>query len=319
LGQVHVILQGFPNDVGRLAFSPDGRLLATACNPNEKGWDALIVWDVATGRELYQLGPFQRGCDALLITPDGKTLITAGGREDGHILLWDLATKKVRQTLRGNPYVTTCLALSRDGRLLATTGAHGAAVLWDLKTGKERATLGTIPKSLAPGPHPCAECVAFSPDGNRLAVAGHQIPLTLWDVDSGKKLAALQRHNRRVPNLAFAPDGRTLWTMDEEGLLVHWDVATATEVRAVPLRWRLRVWAASADGSTLALVPSNRILLYDLARDRFRTDFKGAGQPGYIWCVAFSPDGKYLATGGGGHLGRDRLYLWKMPDLKKRD
>jgi WD40 repeat protein len=109
--------------------------------------------------------PHGDGVPSLLFTPDGKTLISASG--DGFIRLWDTATGKERQRLRGHQGAVLALALHRDGRTLASGGHDQMVRLWDLRTGTEVRRLeghsGNVTR------------VAFSPDGAELASAGTYI------------------------------------------------------------------------------------------------------------------------------------------------
>src|SRR5436309_1733059 len=97
-GQVKKILNDFPYGVNCLAFSPDSKLLATSTHPSERGKDALRIWDVATGKEVYRLGDYKLGCSALTFSLDGKTLLSNGSDDSQH--LWDLSTRKVRKVIK---------------------------------------------------------------------------------------------------------------------------------------------------------------------------------------------------------------------------
>jgi WD40 repeat protein len=158
-----------PSALSRLAFSPEGRLLAAGgrCDP----W--LIVWDVETGnrRMLVQdgLGP----AAALAFSQDGALLASA--RHSTHdMCLWDLAACRPRRLLRGHARSVNSVAFSPDGVLLATAGNDGMIGLWTVATG-HRIELDAQAT--------CLRVVAFSPNGQHLVLAtGDDDDLRFWDV-----------------------------------------------------------------------------------------------------------------------------------------
>src|SRR5437763_1531931 len=112
---------------------------------------------------------------------------------------------KLRATLKGHGPV----AFSPDGKTLASAGADKAILLWDVATGKVRATLQPV---RVPGDPlvPWVHSVVFSPDGNTLASGGGDRTVKLWDVASGKVRATFHGHKDDVYSVAFSPDGKTL-------------------------------------------------------------------------------------------------------------
>jgi WD40 repeat protein/serine/threonine protein kinase len=254
-----------------VAFSPDGRVLATA------GWDGAVrLWDVAGGRETATLRGHPGEALSVAFSPDGRLLATAG--QDGTARLWDVAGGRETATLRGHRGGVLSLAFSPDGRVLATAGWDGPVGLWDVAGAREVATL----RGHEGGP---AYSVAFSPDGLMLATAGMDGTARLWDVEGGREVATLRGHRGEVLSVAFSPDGRSLATGGEDFSLRVWDIATGREAATLPLR----IWDIAAGRETAALH------WYD---ER-------------ILSVAFSPDGRVLAT-----AGRDGIVrLWDATPL----
>ncbi|MBI1914161.1 MAG: WD40 repeat domain-containing protein [Planctomycetes bacterium] len=321
-GQVKKVLNDFPDRVGCVAFSPDGKTLATVTHPSKGYKDALRLWDVATGKELCQLGIYKFACSAVVFSPDGRTLaVHSRILTECTIDLWDLATRKARRSIKTRRGTGTHLAISPDSKLLAGAGFGERGAIWDMQTGKELAVLG--PKDFVdfdpPAPH--FTCVVFSPDGKTLATSAFSGVLVLWDVPSGKRRADLVKHERTVDNVCFAPDGETLYSLGEDRLLVYWDVATGKERKSVDLRpqsvHRTSYSALSPDGRTLAVLAQGHLRLFDLKEKAFRPDVDWASQGGYQACMAFSPDGKLIATGSGGSPGSNTVYLWQVPPRKK--
>ena len=149
--KVRKILIDFPNTVWCVAFSPEGKTLATSTRASLGDNNALRLWDVASGKGPYCLGNYRMAASALVITPDGKTLITNGSGRTLH--LWDLARRKVRLVVKNEPGIGMCLAVSRDSKLLAAAGQGERAAIRDLRTGKELVFIGDqSPHSTDPAP-----------------------------------------------------------------------------------------------------------------------------------------------------------------------
>jgi WD40 repeat protein len=126
-----------------VAFSPDGRLLATG----SPGATAARVWDVTTGR-LVRAVAGSASVRHLAFSPDGKTLATAhgqgGARGNGSVQLWDTATWKEKAYLQGHSQLAVVVSFSPDGRLLATASFDGTAKLWPLDDGRSLASRESI-------------------------------------------------------------------------------------------------------------------------------------------------------------------------------
>jgi WD40 repeat protein/transcriptional regulator with XRE-family HTH domain len=326
------ILAGHAGPVESVAFSPDGKTLATG---TRKG--AVQLWDVATGRLIAT--PVTGGTgdvSSMAFSPDGNTLAIGGF--NGIVRLWDVATHH----LDGAPITAytsaiVAVAFSEDGKTLATGSDGGTVRLWDVAThsptgapltghanggfvafspdGRILATIsgggdGTVrlrdvathtligaPLTGHNGP---LETLAFSPDGNTLATGnGIDGTVRLWSVTAQHPIGApLTSDNGGVMSLAFSPDGKTLACGGLDGTVRVWDVATRQLIGAPLTGGTGAVWSAafSPDGITLATGSDDGTTrLWDVATGQ---PIGGPLTNGPADSVAFSPDGKTLATSG---------------------
>ena len=195
-----------------LAFSPDGKRLATA------NGSFAFVWDVATGRELFRAmhatsaddaeSPMQ-WIDSVALSPDGNFLASAA--RDGTARVWSLDSRQelVRLT---HAAPVEAVAFSKDGTTLTTGSFDGTARLWELPSGRERL------RATHPGG---SEVVAFSPDGKQVASGGTEGSVNIWSLNRSDQLAAIT-HPEIVSGVSVSPSGDRVATLDDHGGLRIW-------------------------------------------------------------------------------------------------
>ena len=222
-------LSGHTSEVWAMAFSPDGRLLATGSQDG-----TARLWDPATGQHQRTLTGHTSEVVAVAFSPDGRLLATASG--DKTTRVWDLAGGPAWRYIHDGE--VWAVAFSPDGRLLATGSQDGAARLWDPATGECLRTLtGHTGRVID---------VAFSPDGRLLATAGGDKAERFWDPAVGDKTArvwdpatgeclhTLTGHTSEVVAVAVRPGGRRRATARPHKTAPGWGPAPP----AWSLRWR---------------------------------------------------------------------------------
>ncbi|HEY7312524.1 MAG TPA: sigma-70 family RNA polymerase sigma factor [Gemmataceae bacterium] len=292
----------------RMAFSPDGKLLASA------GDKRIVFTDVKTGEEIGRMEAKMDLAMSLAFTPDGKTLLS--GNQDGKVRVWDVATKKLRRELDAHMWMIRDMALSHDGKTVAVGTVYNTIRLWDVASGKEMFEEHQ-------GHDAQVNAVAFSPDGKMLASGGDNQQIRLWDAAGGKPIRRIKSSARAI---AFAPDGKRLasiWTYNNTARL--WDTATGKETLLLPhegiksanVETTLRGLAFSSDGRNVFTVDhqrsgqaKSRLHVWDAATGRHLREFDIAGiQPE---CLAVAPNGKTVALGG----HNEALQVWDLESGK---
>jgi WD40 repeat protein len=304
-------LAGHEGAVTALAFSPDGRWLATGSED-----DAVRLWDMAAADPAAAptvLSGHEDWVNALAFSPDGRWLAT--GSSDATVRLWDMAAADraaAPTVLSGHEEAVSALAFSPDGRWLATGSNDKTVRLWDMAAADPAAA-----PTVLSGHEGGVWALAFSPDGRWLATGSEDAAARLWDMAAADPAAAptvLSGHEGGVWALAFSPDGRWLATGSEDGAVRLWDMAAADPAAAptVLSGHEGAVWALafSPEGRWLATGSSDAtVRLWDMAAaDRAAAPTVLSGHEDGVWALAFSPDGRWLATGS-----RDAtVRLWDM-------
>jgi len=292
--KLRATLMGHNLAVIRVAYSPDGKTLASASHDK-----TIKLWDVTTGQEKATLKGHADKVYSVAYSPDARTLASAS--EDKTIIFWDVATGEKKATLKGHTEMVNDVVFSPDGKTLASASKDKTIKVWDVATGEENATLKGHTDRLS--------SVKYSLDGKTLASGSWDQTIKVWNVGTGQEMATLKGHTGGVTSVAYSPGGKTLASASWDGTVKLWDLATSRGKYTLkgPPQMVARV-AYSPDGKTLASASiQETINLWDVATCSEKTILKG--HTGSVYSVAYSPDGRTLAS-----ASEDKtIKLWEVP------
>ncbi|MBT4864501.1 MAG: Gfo/Idh/MocA family oxidoreductase [Planctomycetaceae bacterium] len=285
-------LGGFSDWVTSIEFSPNGNKLAAGT------FDAVKVFDAKT-RKLEKTLKAKGFVKAVSFSRDGK-LLAAGGYQGA--TLWETDGFSAVRQLKGHRGYVTGVAFSPDGKRLVTSSEDESIRIWNTESGKEEL-------AIRGHSYPVMD-VVFSPDGKLIAsVAGDETRVTkpgevkIWDAATGEEKLNLVEHEKAATSVAFSRDGKYLASTGEDEKVNLYEVATgkalgyynghARPTNDVLFTGEGEIVISAAGGRAKG---KHDVKVWERAGGDERATL--SGHKGQVACVALSPDGKTLVSGG---------------------
>jgi WD40 repeat protein len=284
--------------VKAVAFSPDGKILATA-----SGDQTVNLWQMPDRRVRATLRGHERLVTAVCFSPDGKLVVTGSAQdpEHGEFKIWATESGVEIATVKSHSRYIDSLAFSFDGKYVVSAGKDSVKV-WDVASRVMKMTLGG---QRSP--------VAASPRGQELATAGCDGSVTVWRDFLGAERYTIPSLCRHIEALAFSPDGHILALSSDSyhdakrGSIILWDIENNVEFARLQGHRRV-VFALgfSRDGKALASIGPvegkdgtyEELQIWDVGNRQERQTLRAKGKGPLAHCLAFSPDGGSVVSGG---------------------
>ncbi|GAP90248.1 putative WD-40 repeat protein [Rosellinia necatrix] len=324
-------------DIDGLAFSPDSKYLASGSDDTK-----LRIWDVEREKTLVTLAGHKSLISSVAFSPDGRYVAT--GSSDTWVIIWQRPTSGRwdsgtvrRKTLAGHTGSVKSVRFDPKGKYVASSGTDGVLRIWDVSVNMvesaaddaaDSQTTNKTDESVEGHSAPVNR-VAISPDGGHIASASSDGAICLWDGTTGawrRNLAP--HHDGHVTALVFSADSKRLVTASLDGKALVWDIASVSPalecclvghenwIRGVAFSPNGKLIATASDDQTvrlwkLPMVKGNGAGKQDEA-ECCVSHWTLSGHDDWVFAVAFSPDGRYLASGGDQPI----IVIW---DVKEED
>jgi len=293
-------LRGHAGMIGDIAWSPDGRILASP-----SGDMTIRLWNTETGKCSRILEGHTEGVYSVAFDPTGR-LLASGGR-DRKVKLWDASTAQCLRTLTGHSYWVWSVAFDPTGRVLASGSADHWIKLWEVASGKTIYTLK--------GHRDFANCVAFDSTGGMVASAGNDGLVILWDVANGTPARTLEGHSGWVNWVAFSPRGGVVVSASSDKTVRLWNAATGMLLRVLEGHTAPILSAGlSPDGRVLSTWAGDGIRFWNL--DDGNSFAVPRESPNEVWPagVAFHPCSPLIAVVGSdpGTRTDSVIHIWEV-------
>jgi serine/threonine protein kinase len=293
LGRIST-LTGHNGEVNAIAFSPDGKKIASGSDDR-----TIKIWSLNSRRKLRTLKGHSDWVYTVAISPNGRTL--SSGSKDNKIKVWNLNTGQQLLSLSGHSSYINSVAISPDGQKIASGSYDKTIKIWNLNTGQELRTLkGHATEVLS---------VAISPDIQKIASGSTDKTIKIWNLNTGQELRTLKGHTGDVNSIAFSPNGQELASVSDDKTIKIWNPNTGREIRTLMGHLAdVNFVAFSPDGQKIAAGSDDKtIKVWNLITGEEVATLRGHSAP--VWSVAFSPNGQTLVSGSADRT----IKIWQVP------
>ena len=309
--------------------------------------EEIIVPQWKRLRLLYTLKGHRSPVYGLTFNPQGTVLISSGSHNDPRMKFWAMGTGKKIDDLRAHAMAVLAVAVSPDGRTIASAGLNAAVNLWN---GFNREYLSTFllhsnsvlslaitpdsqtlvsggldgikvwnlkfrrPAYTLAGVGNPSYALAMHPNGYIIASGNHEGTVQLWNLKTGTFVSQFYPHEETISGLAFTPDGQKIITSSEGTTIKVWDLATGQLVQElIGHRDRIRAIALSPDGQTLASGGNDGVRIWHLPTNDLLVLIPRIND--WVESLAFSPNGKMLAIGS----FNTEIQVWQAKPITNLD
>ncbi len=311
------ILKGHEDYIGCLAYSPDGKIIASGSKDQ-----TVRLWDVKTGKHIRTLTGHQDNITFLSFSPDGSTLISVSS--DMTINFWDITSGELKLPFAIQGVISEKsfqkekierIFFSSDRRTLITAGESRTIHMWDSTTGKLKQTFfDNNEDNKETGYLSGVENILFSPDGKSILSLVNGYEIRMWDIATGKRIP-FTGDTGYLTHASYSPDGKTLATVDYPGGIRIWDIMTGKLKRTISnFNPRDTTHNTEYDTYYIAFTPNGEkaiisesygtLSLWDTGTKRLHTLIK------VKWGhdVLLSPDGETVASWNASKAGLIRFW-----------
>jgi len=292
---IHFILGEHKGLIYSVAFSPDGKFLASSGIDNK-----TKIWDFLTKKEIKTLRGHNHFVHTVRFSSDGKFLATGG--DENSIKVWELSTYREIYRIPGYSNHFNCsVSFSPNGKYIATIdiGKTKNIQLWDVLTGKKIKSINVI------GVPP----LEISPNGNFIAVSTSNGDVKIYDHSSGK-VSTLPKNQLPIRALSFHPSSRILIAASKDGFIKIWDILTVREIKLIDVKIPIQTVSVSPNGKWFAVGMMKGLVILWNFKD-YKEIFKLQTDGDIITSVTFSPDNQYLVASG-----ENKIHVWDLSNVK---
>jgi WD40 repeat protein len=280
-------------EVHRASFSAEGgRILTCGAEPTVR------IWNAATGELLREIAETGEGVRICAFSPDGSAVATSAG--GATLRLWDAASGALRSELAGHAGPVATAAFSADGSRLASASADGSVRIWDVAAGEVQAVLAVSGEAL--------RAAFFAGDGTSVAAVAEDGRISVWDLATKRRLQEFGEPMPGVHDALMSPDGSRLLVSNYQYRPYLWRLSDPARLVDGAMAMPHAAGAAfSPDGTLLAVGGGDGFVTVFDTEEGYPV--KQLQHPDMVFSVAFSPNGRLLATAA------DKVRIWETPVL----